>query len=72
MATCLAHGALHTRTIASIAWWAWISLLVFAGTGYLLGTIAARTVEDSVRATIADQLEAEGATADGQPSRPQG
>jgi hypothetical protein len=38
---------------------AWCSLWIFAGIGYLLGQIAAGTVEGSIRARIAAEVAAE-------------
>ena len=38
-------GLIHGRTSESVAWAAWIALMVFAAVGYVLGWIANRTVE---------------------------
>lgn len=59
MLTITTSGLIHGRTSESVAWVAWIALIVFAAIGYVLGWIANRTVEDSVQAAIAAHLEAE-------------
>ena len=57
--TSLAHGLLHDGDSGTIVWNAWCSLWVFAAVGYVLGSIAARTVDDSVEARITAELAAE-------------
>ena len=52
-------GLIHGRTSESVAWAAWIALMVFAAVGYVLGWIANRTVEESVQLAINTHLEAE-------------
>ena len=47
--TSLGHGFIHARETEAILLTAWLSLLVFAPVGYLVGWIACRTVEESVR-----------------------
>ena len=60
MTTIIAAGLIHGRTRESIAFAAWVGLLAFAAVGWTLGWIANRTVEDSVRASIAKQLTEDG------------
>ena len=59
MLTITTSGLIHGRTSESVAWAAWIALVVFAAIGYMLGWIANRTVEDSVQTTLSARLEAE-------------
>ena len=59
MLTITTSGLIHGRTSQSVAWSAWIALMVFAAVGYVVGWIANRTVEDSVHSAIAARLEAE-------------
>lgn len=59
MLTVVLSGLIHGRTSESVAWVAWIALLVFAAIGYVLGWIANRTVEDSVQTSLSAQLDAE-------------
>lgn len=59
MLTITTSGLIHGRTSESVAWAAWIALIVFAAIGYVLGWIANRTVEDSVQSAINAQLEGE-------------
>jgi hypothetical protein len=59
MLTVILSGLIHGRTSQSVAWVAWIALLVFAAIGYVLGWIANRTVEDSVQTSLSAQLDAE-------------
>jgi len=56
MVTLTAHGLMHGRASEAIASAAWLGLVAFAGVGYVLGWIADRTVEDSVRAAIERRL----------------
>lgn len=59
MLTITTSGLIHGRTSQSVAWTAWIALIVFAAIGYVLGWIANWTVEDSVQAVISAHLENE-------------
>ncbi len=59
MLTITTSGLIHGRTSQSVAWAAWMALIVFAAIGYVLGWIANRTVEDSVRAAISAHLDSE-------------
>jgi hypothetical protein len=59
MLTTTTSGLIHGRTSQSVAWTAWIALMVFAAIGYVLGWIANWTVEDSVQAAISARLEDE-------------
>lgn len=56
--TTLAHGTIHAQPAEGILLAAWCSLLVFAGLGGVMGWIAGRTVEESVRAKIAVEMAA--------------
>lgn len=56
--TSLAHNAIHAANADTMLMAAWLSLLVFAGLGYLIGWIATRTVEESVQAEIKAELDA--------------
>lgn len=59
MLTITTSGLIHGRTSQSVAWSAWIALMVFAAVGYVVGWIANRTVEDSVQSAISARLQAE-------------
>jgi lipoprotein signal peptidase len=59
--TSLAHATIHAAETDSMLMAAWLSLLLFAALGYLIGRIAARTVEESVRAEIQAELDASAA-----------
>ena len=59
MLTITTSGLIHGRTSQSVAWAAWIALIVFAAIGYLLGWIANRTVEESVQSVISAHLDDE-------------
>jgi len=52
----LAHGLIHAAEIDVMLFWAWGSLLVFAPIGYVVGALAGRTVEESVRSAIEVEL----------------
>jgi hypothetical protein len=57
--TCLARGAIHATPVETILLEAWCCLVVFAAVGYVIGWIAGRSVEESVRGTIAAEVAAE-------------
>lgn len=57
MLTITVHGLIHRHASQRIALDAWIGLAIFAGIGWMLGWIAGRTVDDAVRAAIADGLD---------------
>ncbi|MHB8901184.1 MAG: hypothetical protein ACYC6Y_20740 [Thermoguttaceae bacterium] len=59
MLTVTTSGLIHGLTGSSVAWSAWIALVAFAAIGYVIGWIANRTVEDSVRTAISARLENE-------------
>jgi len=54
--TSLARGFLHAQSTDTMLLTAWCSLMVFAAVGYVVGGIAARTVEESVIATVQSRL----------------
>jgi len=54
--TSLARGFLHAQSTDTMLLTAWCSLMVFAAVGYVVGAIAARTVEESVIATVQSRL----------------
>lgn len=51
--TALARGVVHGSSAASALWAAWLSLLAFAAIGMVVGWIAGRTVDESVRRRFA-------------------
>ena len=57
--TALFQGLLHAGDANATIVTAWCSLWVFAGIGYVLGQLAAWTVDESVHARIAAQVAAE-------------
>jgi hypothetical protein len=59
MLTITTSGLIHGRTSHTVAWAAWIALIVFAAIGYVIGWIANRTVEDSVQTAISAHLQGE-------------
>jgi len=65
--TVLARGLIRDADPESILSAAWCSLLLFTAIGYALGWIAGKTVDDSVRASIA----AEVAARRGAPGKPE-
>lgn len=62
--TSTARGLLHGSEVEPTLLTAWVSLLVFAAIGGVVGWIAGRAVEESVRARIAEALAAEENSAD--------
>jgi hypothetical protein len=54
--TSLARGFLHGQETDAILFAAWCSLIVFAAVGYVVGGIAARTVDESMVASMQSQL----------------
>jgi len=62
--TSSARGLIHGGEVQSILLAAWLSLLVFAAVGGVVGWIAERAVEESVRSRIKDALAAEEGAAD--------
>jgi hypothetical protein len=68
--TSLALGLLRAGDPDMVIWTAWCSLWVFAAAGYVLGAIAARTVDESVEARIAAELAAEQAEKKPPPATP--
>ena len=57
--TSLARSAIHGGGPESVLLTAWYSLLAFAAVGYVIGWVAGKIVEDSVRSRISHQLAAE-------------
>ena len=57
--TSSARGLLHGGEAESILLAAWLSLLAFAAIGGVIGWVAGRVVEESVRARIKEALAAE-------------
>lgn len=55
-ATTLFHGVLHNAGVQATVGRATAALAVFAVIGGILGLIAERTVEESVRTTLAEKL----------------
>jgi len=62
--TSSTRGLLHGSEVESILLTAWLSLLAFAAVGGIVGWIAGRAVEESVRARMKDALAAEEGMAD--------
>jgi hypothetical protein len=56
--TSLGRGIAHGSQTESVLITAWCSLLVFAPLGYVIGWVAERIVQDSVRSRISDELDA--------------
>jgi hypothetical protein len=54
--TSLAVGVFHGEPPDRVLLSAWFSLVMFSAVGYIVGRIAAQTVEESVRAKISAQL----------------
>ncbi|HUT90870.1 MAG TPA: hypothetical protein VMY37_15300 [Thermoguttaceae bacterium] len=52
----LARGFLHAQSTDTMLFTAWCSLMLFAAVGYVVGGIAARTVEESVIASVQSRL----------------
>jgi hypothetical protein len=60
---------MHDGGTESVLLGAWCSLLAFAAVGYVIGWVAGKTVEESVRGRIKAELAAEQPD---EPSRPTG
>ena len=56
--TDVARGVAHESSLNSTVWMASSMLFVFAAVGYLVGSIARWSVDDSVRGKLASQLAA--------------
>jgi len=56
LVTSVARGFVHATSAEAILLGAWCSLLVFAALGYVVGWIAGRIVQESVRATVRAEL----------------
>jgi hypothetical protein len=57
--TSLARGVMHGGGTESVLFGAWCSLLAFAAVGYVIGWVAGKTVEESVRGRITAELAAQ-------------
>jgi len=57
--TSVTRGILYARQVDAVFLAAWWSLLVFALVGGVIGWVAGRVVEESVKTTLAAQLTAE-------------
>ena len=57
--TSLARGAIRGGGVEGVLWTAWAALLLFAVVGYVVGWVAERIVEDSVRGRISARLAAD-------------
>lgn len=57
--TSSVRGLLHGGEVESVLLTAWLSLLAFAAIGGVVGWVAGRIVEESVRARIKDALATE-------------
>ena len=68
--TSLARGIMHGGGTESVLWTAWCSLLAFAAAGYVIGWVAGKTVEESVRGRISAELAAEQEAETSQPVGP--
>jgi hypothetical protein len=55
LVTYLVRGLIHAHHADAILFGAWVSLVVFAALGYVIGWIAGRAVEESVAARIAGE-----------------
>lgn len=53
------RGLIHFGGTESVLWSVWLSLLVFSVVGYLIGWVAEKIVEDSVRGRISAELAGE-------------
>ena len=56
--TCLAHGTVHATDSDMVLLRGCGCLVGFAALGYLIGAIAERTIQESVRAVIEAEVEA--------------
>jgi len=54
--TSLARGFVHGQSTDTVLLTAWCSLIVFAAVGYVVGGIAARTIDESVIAAVRSHL----------------
>jgi hypothetical protein len=67
--SCLGRGLLQSSSPASTLGTACLSMGAFAAIGLVLGHLAGRTVEESVKQRVAAELAAEDETAVGQQQR---
>jgi len=56
MFVTLARGLAHGGSAGAVCWAAWLSLVVFAAAGYLVGWIAGRIVDEAVSRRITVEL----------------
>jgi hypothetical protein len=54
--TVLAHSVVHPSPIDGALLRAWLSLVVFAAVGYVIGRIAEHTIDELVQTHITEQL----------------
>jgi hypothetical protein len=66
--TSLARGAIRGGGEEGVLWTAWAALLAFAAVGYVVGWVAERIVEDSVRGSILARLAADAEPSTGRPA----
>lgn len=57
--TAVARGWLNAESVEATLLVAWLSLLVFAAVGFVVGQLAGWIVENSVRADITAELDAQ-------------
>lgn len=69
MFVTLARGLAHGGSAEAVFWAAWLSLVVFAAVGYLVGWIAGRIVDEAVSRRISVEL-AERESPPGESPRP--
>ena len=62
IARCVVHGVSAEEVVVT----AWICLAVFASIGAMVGALAEWTVEQSVRATVSDEVSAAELQRDGE------
>jgi len=56
MFVTLVRGLAHGGSAQAVFWAAWLSLVVFAAAGYLVGWIAGRIVDEAVNRRITVEL----------------
>jgi hypothetical protein len=57
--TTLLRGWFHHNDLNSTLWAAWLCLMIFAGVGVIIGTVASQIVRDSVIGRVNDELNAQ-------------
>ena len=56
MLVTLVRGLIHGESAHAVLWASWLSLLAFSATGYLVGWIAGRIVDEAVNRRITVEL----------------